>query len=176
MENFLWEMGLLNPFSGWISVIVALIASITLIWVSSAVLGTRAHLSYLKRARQRGAFREAYKYIYYVMVQEFAIFFVLFLMNLAMPGYIFWPVIAAMIFAACHFPNLFYMFSAAFMWLGFTYHMEAYHNMYAILVMHFFIGEAFYRLVPRIITTSPKPWGKYIKKQRQLTKMIKRII
>lgn len=176
MWNFLWEMGLVNPTMGWIPGLLTTFVIVTMIWSASALLGPRASISRIRKTGGCGAYKESFKYIFYVIFQEFGMFFILYLMNQVGPGYTFWPVIAAIIFAVFHFPNLFYMFPSAFMWLGFTFHMEVYHNIYTILMMHFLVGEAYYRLVPKIISTYPKPGWEYIKKQKRLTQMIKRII
>ena len=54
--------------------------------------------------------------------------------------------------------------------------MEVYHNIYATAIAHGFIGTAYYRWVPKFISTYSKPWHRYIKKQQRLTKMIRRLI
>lgn len=174
MWEYLNNIGLLHPFSGWYDILTFAFATCILIILSSFCTNDIWKREKFKILTHAGLWKSLFiNYPIWGLVQHFLMFNVLYILRSIYGDSYSINIIAALIFGALHFPNWFLLFPTSFIFLSFVNHMDIHHNLFALAFSHGIIATVYEKSAPKVISTNMKTWFGYIKEQRKVNKSYK---
>lgn len=181
MCDFWCQIGLRNIESGWMEVIIFVIAVGSLIVIASVWTGNfwidlddgvvtprelKFYKSFFIHYPIWGFFQQAVVFLIFFGVRSFF-----------PPSMEPWVApVAALIFSLMHLPNFHLMFTVGFMVSIFVVHMEIHHNLLAIGVAHGMMGALWKFLPPKVVSTKFNTLSGYVRVQKELQEKIKGIV
>lgn len=169
--QFLYAVGLLNPWKGWEIIGLASLIMVCVLAAMAIASGNfrRANLRFSAIGNEP-VWKVFFAHLYPIwgIAQQLLFFSALYGMRSLFPGVPWIDLLAALLLAVCHFPNTFLMWPTAFMAMIFIQHMDVYHNVFAVGVAHGLIGTAYFVLSPKAIPATFAIFGGYLTEQREL--------
>lgn len=177
MENFLFNIGLLNIMDGWLPIILLSMVSLLLILSSSYAtnsINKRSFKITIRSPKTLKFYTDLFRhYPFWAFFQQLIVFTTYYFVKLLFPEFLWAEEVIALLFAAFHFPNLYLMFPTSFMLIIFMFHMNLYHNIYALSTAHMVLALAYERFSPKMVASKALIWHRYIRWQRLLEKRYK---
>lgn len=168
-HDFVLQSGLLNPFDGWVDMLIVTGMFCTVVFFASFLtVSKKGYKVFFTKKFIKEFFLF---YPIWGMTQQYIFFTIYAIVKLLFP-ILFWPEIFLIsLFVVFHFPNWFLMFSTGLMISVFLMHMNIYHNIFAVGIAHGMMASMLEYFSPKYISTKYAIWSRYIRDQQRISNL-----